>query len=103
MVVHASVSPPLYDSDDEVDGGMKIGALGISEQAAREEWEAHRAELLVRQVKKMQRELKLKTEEEKKDIYRLRGLEGDENVRFRVERSTAWEEKMLKLLQDHVE
>ena len=51
----------------------------------------------------MQRELKLKTEEEKKDIYRLRGLEGNENVRFKVDQTTAWEDKMLKLLQESLE
>ncbi len=102
-LVAASVTPPIYESDDELENGLKMGAVCISEAAAWNELAGQREEVLVVQVKKMERELKLKTEEEKKDIYRLRGLEGDENVRFRVDKTTQWEDKMLKLLQESLE
>ena len=42
-VVTASVTPPRYSSDDELDNGIKLTAVAVSEAVARKELEEKRA------------------------------------------------------------
>ena len=39
----ASVTPPRYSSDDELDNGIKLTAVAVSETVARKELEEKRA------------------------------------------------------------